>query len=71
MYGVLRTGTVGRTISEKLVELGHDVRMGTRQPDATRAQTELECSTSRSSAEGSARVHAEPPGEASAFAPER
>jgi predicted dinucleotide-binding enzyme len=39
-YGVLGTGTVGRTISEKLIELGHDVRMGTRQPDATRARTE-------------------------------
>jgi hypothetical protein len=39
-YGVLGTGMVGRAISEKLVELGHDVRMGTRQPDATRARTE-------------------------------
>lgn len=39
-YGVLGTGTVGRAISEKLVDLGHDVRMGTRQPDATRARTE-------------------------------
>jgi predicted dinucleotide-binding enzyme len=39
-YGVLGTGMVGRAISEKLVELGHDVRMGTRHPDATRARTE-------------------------------
>jgi 8-hydroxy-5-deazaflavin:NADPH oxidoreductase len=28
--GVLGTGTVGRTIATKLVELGHDVRMGSR-----------------------------------------
>ena len=30
-YGVLGTGTVGRTIASKLVELGHEVTMGSRQ----------------------------------------
>jgi 8-hydroxy-5-deazaflavin:NADPH oxidoreductase len=29
--GVLGTGTVGRTLGGKLVELGHEVRMGSRQ----------------------------------------
>jgi predicted dinucleotide-binding enzyme len=31
--GVLGTGTVGRTIGSKLVELGHEVTMGSRSPD--------------------------------------
>jgi predicted dinucleotide-binding enzyme len=31
--GVLGTGTVGRTIASKLVELGHEVTMGSRSPD--------------------------------------
>jgi len=35
---VLGTGTVGRTIAARLVELGHDVRLGTRDPDATRSR---------------------------------
>lgn len=35
---VLGTGTVGRTIAARLVELGHDVRLGTRDPEATRAR---------------------------------
>jgi 8-hydroxy-5-deazaflavin:NADPH oxidoreductase len=39
-YGVLGTGMVGRAIAGKLIELGHQVAMGTRQPDATRARTE-------------------------------
>jgi 8-hydroxy-5-deazaflavin:NADPH oxidoreductase len=30
-FGVLGTGTVGRTLAGKLVELGHEVRMGSRQ----------------------------------------
>jgi predicted dinucleotide-binding enzyme len=29
--GVLGTGTVGRTLAEKLVEVGHEVRMGSRE----------------------------------------
>lgn len=39
-YGVLGTGTVGQTIAAKLVELGHEVRMGTRDVEAARARTE-------------------------------
>ncbi len=35
--GVLGTGTVGRTIATKLVELGHDVTMGSRTPDNQQA----------------------------------
>jgi predicted dinucleotide-binding enzyme len=31
--GVLGTGAVGRTIGSKLVELGHEVTMGSRSPD--------------------------------------
>ncbi len=31
--GVLGTGTVGRTIGSKLIELGHEVTMGSRSPD--------------------------------------
>jgi hypothetical protein len=30
---VLGTGVVGRTLGGKLVELGHEVRMGSRAPD--------------------------------------
>ncbi len=33
---VLGTGTVGRTLATRLVELGHDVRLGTRDPASTR-----------------------------------
>lgn len=36
-YGVLGTGTVGQTIGTKLIELGHEVRIGSRtegNPDA-------------------------------------
>jgi hypothetical protein len=37
---VLGTGAVGRTLSARLAELGHDVRLGTRDPAATRAREE-------------------------------
>lgn len=37
-HAVLGTGTVGRTIAARLVELGHDVRLGTRDPGATRSR---------------------------------
>lgn len=30
-FGVLGTGIVGRMLASKLVSLGHDVRMGSRQ----------------------------------------
>ena len=29
--GILGTGIVGRTVGEKLLELGHEVKMGARQ----------------------------------------
>lgn len=35
---VLGTGSVGRTIAPRLVELGHAVRLGTRDPAATQAR---------------------------------
>lgn len=35
---VLGTGTVGRTIAGRVHELGHDVVIGTRDPEATRAR---------------------------------
>ena len=35
---VLGTGMVGRTIAGKLASLGHDVALGTRDPDASRAR---------------------------------
>ncbi len=37
-HAVLGTGMVGRTIAARLVELGHDVRLGTRDPATTRAR---------------------------------
>jgi 8-hydroxy-5-deazaflavin:NADPH oxidoreductase len=39
-YGVLGTGTVGQALAAKLHELDNDVRMGTRDPDASRARTD-------------------------------
>jgi len=39
-YGVLGTGTVGQTLAAKLHELGNEVRMGTRDPDASRVRTD-------------------------------
>ena len=37
---VLGTGVVGQTIASRLVELGHDVKMGTRNPSETLKRTE-------------------------------
>lgn len=37
---VLGTGTVGRTLASRLSGLGHDVTVGTRDPQATLARTE-------------------------------
>ncbi|WP_055713693.1 NADPH-dependent F420 reductase [Streptomyces torulosus] len=39
-YAVLGTGVVGRTIAGKLSSLGHEVVVGTRDPQATLARTE-------------------------------
>ncbi|MFF3765426.1 NADPH-dependent F420 reductase [Streptomyces sp. NPDC001922] len=36
-YGVLGTGDVGRTLAGRLVELGHEVVLGSRSPDNERA----------------------------------
>lgn len=36
---VLGTGTVGRTVAGKLAELGHEVVVGTRDPESTLART--------------------------------
>ena len=38
--GVLGTGTVGRALAGKLDELGHEVVMGSRDPEATAARRE-------------------------------
>lgn len=38
--GVLGTGSVGRALSSKLAELGHDVLIGTRDVDALLARTD-------------------------------
>ncbi len=37
---VLGTGMVGRALAGRLAELGHDVTVGTRDPEATRARDE-------------------------------
>ena len=39
---VLGTGVVGRTLAGKLDELGHDVAVGTRDPDRTMASTDTD-----------------------------
>jgi 8-hydroxy-5-deazaflavin:NADPH oxidoreductase len=38
--GILGTGVVGQTISARLIDLGHDVMMGTRDPAITLARDE-------------------------------
>src|SRR5512135_2142903 len=38
--GILGTGTVGQTLAGKLVELGHDVMVGTRDVAVTQARSE-------------------------------
>src|SRR5688572_27837646 len=37
--GVLGTGDVGKALAGRFTELGHDVLVGTRDPDATRARS--------------------------------
>ena len=41
---VLGTGTVGRTIAARLAGLGHEVAVGTRDPEVTLARTETDAS---------------------------
>jgi predicted dinucleotide-binding enzyme len=39
-FGILGTGVVGKTISARLAGLGHDVMVGTRDPEETLSRTE-------------------------------
>ena len=39
---MLGTGAVGRNVGGRLAELGHDVTLGTRDPDATRGREDFE-----------------------------
>ena len=39
---VIGTGTVGRTVAAKLADLGHEVAVGTRDPQATLARTDTD-----------------------------
>jgi 8-hydroxy-5-deazaflavin:NADPH oxidoreductase len=39
---MLGTGAVGRNVAGRLAELGHDVTLGTRDPDATRARDDYQ-----------------------------
>jgi predicted dinucleotide-binding enzyme len=41
-FAVLGTGMVGRAIADRLDELGHQVTIGTRDPEATLARTETD-----------------------------
>ncbi|MFN8183801.1 MAG: NAD(P)-binding domain-containing protein [Candidatus Nanopelagicales bacterium] len=41
-FAVLGTGMVGRAIADRLDELGHQVKIGTRDPQATMARTETD-----------------------------
>lgn len=40
-YAVLGTGMVGRTVAARMLSLGHEVVIGTRDPEATRARAEF------------------------------
>ena len=39
-FGILGTGTVGKTIAARLADLGHEVMVGTRNPEETLSRTE-------------------------------
>ncbi|MGW1892754.1 NADPH-dependent F420 reductase [Streptomyces sp. NPDC002004] len=43
-YAVLGTGMVGRTVAAKLLDLGHEVAVGTRSPEDTMKRTEPDAS---------------------------
>ena len=49
-YGVLGTGMVGVTIATKLIDLGHEVSMGSRSPDSGKAREWAEQSGANASA---------------------
>jgi 8-hydroxy-5-deazaflavin:NADPH oxidoreductase len=39
-FGILGTGVVGKTIAARLADLGHEVKVGTRDPEETMSRTE-------------------------------
>ena len=39
-FGILGTGAVGKTLAARLAGLGHEVMVGTRDPDETLSRTE-------------------------------
>src|SRR5919199_1962970 len=39
-YGILGTGVVGKTLAARLADLGHEVMVGTRDPQETLSRTE-------------------------------
>ena len=39
-FGILGTGVVGKTLTARLAGLGHDVMVGTRDPQETLSRTE-------------------------------
>src|SRR5215213_11798500 len=41
-YGILGTGVVGKTIAGRLDAMGHEVMVGTRDPEDTLCRTELD-----------------------------
>jgi predicted dinucleotide-binding enzyme len=45
-FGVLGTGVVGKTIAARLVGSGHEVMVGTRDPEETLSRTEPEAARS-------------------------
>jgi len=49
---VLGTGMVGQTLAGRLEELGHDVTVGTRDPEAARARATPASRAHRRSASG-------------------
>ena len=57
---VLGTGRVGRTVAARLAELGHEVTIGTRDPQATLARTEPDAMGTDDRAGRSARGHRRP-----------
>ncbi|WP_037605029.1 NADPH-dependent F420 reductase [Streptacidiphilus rugosus] len=70
-YAVLGTGIVGRTLAGKLSSLGHEVVIGTRDPDATLAREQADAAGNPSIAGWLAKhpaVRLVPYAEAGAFA---
>lgn len=48
-FGILGTGMVGQTIGTKLIELGHEVRIGSRTPDNPKAAQWVRASGTKAS----------------------